>query len=171
MTSALHFRAIIKIYNGNPYVLVNKSRAQTLQKDWARPMPVFVQINGQPKPSWKINMMPIGDGSFYLYLDGIVRKASQTKVGDIVEVDVGFDVDYRSGPAHPMPEWFRLALEQKPAARGNWDALAPSRQKEILRYFSRLKSDEARDRNSEKAIHVLSGKPGRFMARSWSNGS
>ena len=46
-------------------------------------------------------------------------------------------------------------------------ALIPSRKKEILRYFSWLKSPEARERNVARAIHVLSGKKGRFMARSW----
>ena len=39
-----------------------------------------------------------------------------------------------------------------------WDALIPSRKKEILRYFSWLKSAEARERNVARAIHVLSGK-------------
>lgn len=116
-------------------------------------------------------MMPIGDGSFYLYLHGDVRKASQTKVGDTVKVDVSFDADYKQGPMHPMPEWFRLALERNPAADAHWGALTPSRQKEVLRYFSQLKSDEARRRNLDKVMHVLSGKPGRFMARSWSDGS
>jgi hypothetical protein len=53
----------------------------------------------------------------------------------------------------------------------NWDALIPSRQKEILRYFSWLKSDDAKQRNLEKAMHVLSGNEGRFMARPWKGGS
>jgi uncharacterized protein YdeI (YjbR/CyaY-like superfamily) len=49
-------------------------------------------------------------------------------------------------------------------------ALPPSRQKEILRYFARLKSEDARGRNLEKALHVLSGGKARFMARAWSDG-
>jgi uncharacterized protein YdeI (YjbR/CyaY-like superfamily) len=52
-------------------------------------------------------------------------------------------------------------------ARKNWETLIPSRKKEILRYFARLKSPEARARNLERALHVLSGKRGRFMARAW----
>ena len=35
------------------------------------------------------------------------------------------------------------------------------------RYFAGLKSEEARKRNLEKVLHVLSGRPGRFMARDW----
>jgi hypothetical protein len=169
--ASLTFTAPIKIYNGNPYVLINERQAQALKKGWKRPMPVLVQIDGQPKSPWRINMMPIGDGSFYLYLHGDVRKASHTKVGDTVEVYVMFDADYRSGPTHPMPDWFRAALEQNPTAKTNWDNLIPSRKKEVLRYFSWLKSEDARTRNLEKALHVLSGKPGRFMARSWRDGA
>ncbi len=167
---ALRFRATIEIYMANPYVLVSKERATALRKGWKKPMPVLVQINGQPVPPWKINMMPIGDGSFYLYLHGDVRKASDTKVGDEVQVDVSFDEDYKNGPMHPMPAWFKKPLEANPAAKAAWDALIPSRQKEILRYFSSLKSDEARGRNVQKALRVLSGREDRFMARTWKNG-
>ena len=39
--------------------------------------------------------------------------------------------------------------------------------KEILRYFSQLKSKEARTRNLQRALQVLSGGDGRFMGRSW----
>lgn len=167
----MRFKGTIEIIGINPYILVDKARAQQLQAGWKKPMPVLVQVNGQPNPPWHINMMPIGDGSFYLYLYGDVRKASNTVVGDIVQVDVAFDPAYKSGPAHPMPSWFKKALDESTTAKANWEALIPSRQKEVLRYFAGLKSDEAKERNLEKAVHVLSGKPGRFMARSWKDGS
>jgi hypothetical protein len=48
--------------------------------------------------------------------------------------------------------------------------LIPSRRKEILRYLSWLKSEEARERNVAKVIRVLSGSKERYMARSWSEG-
>lgn len=72
------FNSKIEIYNGNPYVPVSAGRAAQLQKNWRKPMPILVQINGQPKQAWRINMMPVGDGSFYLYLHGDVHKASDT---------------------------------------------------------------------------------------------
>jgi hypothetical protein len=169
--ATLRFSSEIKIYNGNPYLLVSAARAATLKSGWRRPMPVLVRINGKPKVPWRINMMPIGDGRFYLYLHGDVRKASGTKVGDRVSAEVSFDVAYRGGPMHPMPVWFRAALGKNPEAKKGWEALIPSRKKEILRYFSWLKSPEARARNIEKALHVLSGGQGRFMARSWKEGT
>lgn len=48
--------------------------------------------------------------------------------------------------------------------------LKPGWKKEILHYFSWLKSEEARERNLERALGVLSGEDGRFMARDWKEG-
>ena len=152
----------MKIRDGNPYVDRERGRAsRALKPDWRRPMPVLVRVNGKPdREPWRINMMPAGTGAFYLYLHGDVRRASQTKVGDLVDVEVEFDAAYRNGPMHPMPAWFRVPLvEEREGVAQAWDALIPSRKKEILRYFSWLKSAEARERNVARArYHVLSGK-------------
>jgi len=115
-------------------------------------------------------MMPKGDGSFYLYLHGDVRKSSTTKVGDTVEVEVEFNETYRNGPLHPMPKWFRSALTKNVKAKKAWEALIPSRKKEVLRYFAALKSEEARQRNLLRAIDALSNDNIRFMGRTWKNG-
>ena len=163
--AVLRFTSLIKLREGNPYILVSLNRAKAIKPGWRKPLPVLVRINGKPAQPWRINMMPVGDGSFYLYLHGDVRKASGTKVGDRVAVELRFDAIYRNGPLHPMPSWFRQALRKNRKATKNWEALIPSRKKEILRYFSWLKSKEARERNLEKALHVLSGGKGRFMAR------
>ncbi len=164
----LRFSAVMKIFQGNPYIHVSAARARALKTGWRKPMPVLVRIDGEPsRTPWRINLMPMGTGAFYLYLHGDVRRASKTKVGDRVEVELAFDTAYRNGPMHPMPAWFRAPLAKNAAAKKGWDALIPSRKKEILRYFSWLKSPEARARNVAQALHVLAGKGGRFMARSW----
>ncbi len=165
------FTSLIEISDGNPYIPLTSAQAKAIKPDWRKPLPVLVRINGKPAEPWRINMMPVGDGSFYLYLHGDVRRASGTKVGDRVHVEVGFDARYRNGPQHPVPSWFKAALRKNPQARKNWEALIPSRKKEILRYFARLKSPEARARNLERALHVLSGRKGRFMARAWDRGA
>ncbi len=167
---SLTIRATIDIREGNPFILITSELAEKLKADWKKPMPVLIQVNGKPTHPWKINMMPVGDGQFYLYLHGDVRKASNTQVGDIVTVKIEFDDSYQNGPQHPMPDWFQAALDKHMVAKRNWDSLPPSRRKEVLRYFSWLKSDEAKQRNVEKALHVLSGKTGRFMARTWIEG-
>ncbi|HLX07323.1 MAG TPA: YdeI/OmpD-associated family protein [Thermoanaerobaculia bacterium] len=167
--ATLRFMATIDIHGVNPFVPVSAARAAKIKRDWRQPMPVVVRINGKPEEPWHINMMPAGDGAFRLYLHGDVRKASATRVGDRVNVEVGFDAAYRSGP-QPLPPWFRAALAKDPIAEQNWQALPPSRQKEIVRYLAALKSAAARERNLARALQALAGKPGRFMARSWSEG-
>lgn len=92
-------------------------------------------------------------------------------MGDRVQSEINFDASYRNGPQHSMPIWFRQELVANRQAKKNWLALAPSRKKEILRYFSRLKSEAARGRNLAGALHVLSGAAGRYMGRNWTDGS
>jgi hypothetical protein len=83
------FVASIKLFNGNPFVYVSAARARAIKPDWRKPLPVLVRINGEPstKP-WRINMMPIGNGAFYLYLEspegeaGLGRADSQSQEGD-----------------------------------------------------------------------------------------
>lgn len=128
-------------------------------------------INDKPGRQWRVNLMPVGNGTFYLYLHGDIRKTSHASVGDRVRVEIDFDASYRTGPQHPMPAWFRLGLTANPQAKKSWLALTPSRKKEILRYFSRLRSPAAQTRNLAGALQVLSGASGRFMARTWADGS
>lgn len=169
--ATVRFTSTIQLHGINPYVLVTAARAHTLRPGWRKPLPVLIRVNGKPEEPWRINMMPAGEGNYYLYLHEIVRTASGTGVNDQVRVEIALDEAYRGGPTHPMPAWFRQALDQQPAAAENWAALGPSRKKEVLRYFAGLKTEVARERNLEKAMFVLSGHKGRFMARDWERGS
>src|SRR3989441_11489772 len=109
--AVLRFSSVIKIRDAiNPYILVTLTQAKALKPGWRKPLPVLVRINGKPPVPWQINMMPVGDGSFYLYLHGDVRRASGTKVGDRVEIELRFDSRYRNGSQHPVPSWFKSAL-------------------------------------------------------------
>ena len=166
-TLPLRFRSRIEINGINPFVAVDASCAARLKPGWRKPLPVQIRINGKPDTPWRINLMPRGDGSFYLYLHEQVRSASGTKLGDLVDVEIGFDKDYRPGPAHPMPEWLSAVLDRDDRAKRGWNALIPSRKKEILRYFAQLKSGEAQLRNRARLLHVIAGGRDRFMARDW----
>jgi hypothetical protein len=169
-TKEQRFYGKIRIRGINPYIEVGGKTSNRLKAGWRKPMPVLVRINGRPRKGWRINLMPKGDGSFYLYLRGSLRSASGTKVGDCVMVDLRFDSSYRAGPSNPIPPWFDAALRADRVAREAWNALIPSRKKEILRYFAALKSPEARARNLRRALQALSGKETRFMARTWKSG-
>ncbi len=165
----IRFRSEIEIEGINPYVRVSPERASRLRPGWRKPMPVLIRINGAPEKPWRINLMPKLDGSFFLYLHGQVRKASGTSVGDRVSVEIAFDEKYRPGPAR-MPAFLKAALKTNPKAETGYRALPPGRQKELVRYFARLKSEAARTRNLRSALRVLSGGKGRFMARDWGGG-
>jgi len=166
----LRFTGTIQITGVNPYLHVSAARASTLRRGWRRAMPVLVRINSAPRPQpWRTNMMPLGNGAFRLYLQTAVRQASGTRVGDTVRAEVRFDAKYRGGPQHPMPEWFRRPLRANRKAWTAWQALIPSRKKEILRYLAQLKSADARKRNVTRALRALAGQPVRYMARSWGN--
>jgi hypothetical protein len=164
---AVRLRSRMRVRGINPYVQISARQAVRLGKHGRRPIPVRVQVNGKPELPWRINLMPRGDGSFFLYLAGPIREASGTKVGDIVTVRLQFDAEYRNGPIHPIPKHFRHQLESNRPARMGWERLPPSRQKEILRYLAGLKSTEALRRNVSRAVAVLAGVRARFMARDW----
>ena len=167
---SVRFRGMVRIRGINPYILVRAVQAAALKPGWRKPLPVLLRINGKPPDACRTNLMPDGKGSFYLYLNGPVRAAAGVSVRDTVRVELEFDRSYRNGPLHPMPRRLKEALRQNSVAERNWNALPPSRKKEVLRYFAGLQSDDTRARNVVRAIRVLSGETGRFMARTWSNG-
>jgi len=104
------FTAVIKIRGVNPFILVSAARANAIKPGWRKPLPVYVRINGKPAKAWRINMMPVGGGGFYLYLHGDVRKASGTVVGDRVRVEsstraieTALNIRCRHGSSRPWP--------------------------------------------------------------------
>lgn len=154
--SALGFRSQVKLRGINPYVIVGAGRAAQLKRGWRKPMPVRAWLNGKPAAGWCVNLMPIGDGRYFLYLRGNVRKIAGVEVGDRVSISLQFDDGYKAGP-DAMPPWFGNAIKANSGAKRGWDALAPSRQKEILRYMASLKTGDARSRNLAKALRMLAG--------------
>src|SRR5690242_20424473 len=122
MSETIRFTALIKLRGINPYVLVSARRAAAIRPGWRKPLPVRMRLDGKPQTPWRINMMPVGDGSFYLCLHGDIRKASGTAVGDRVQVEIEFDAAYQSGPQHRMPRGFKEALAANPSAQENWNA-------------------------------------------------
>jgi hypothetical protein len=165
----IRFRARIGIRGINPFIVVSRKRAVSLGFLTRGPAPVVVKVNGAPEEGVTTNLMPKGDGGYFLYLNGLMRTAGHAVVGSMADFDLAADPTYRPGPAHPMPASFRASLARNPAAGAGWKALVPSRKKEILRYFAGLKTPAALERNVVKATEVLAGAKGRFMARQWND--
>jgi uncharacterized protein YdeI (YjbR/CyaY-like superfamily) len=87
-----------------------------------------------------------------LYLDTWMREAVGVGVRDPVRVSLKADRDSRETP---LPGRLLEMLEANPGAKEAWQALAPSRQREILSYLNFLQTPEALERNIHKTIAKL----------------
>jgi hypothetical protein len=92
-------------------------------------------------------------GFWRLYLNGPMRKAIGKDVGDRVAVTLTHDPVPRRTPMRPA---FAKALKANKRAKARFDALAPSRRKEILRYLNNLKGAQAIERYIRSTIAMLS---------------
>jgi hypothetical protein len=124
----IRFNALIQRRGINPFCRSQFSSGGGSHAGLAQTAPFLVRMNDRPQVPWRINLMPAGNGDFYLYLHEIVRKASGTSVGDRVSVKLSFDANYRSGPPTSM-QWFKQAFDLNPQAMKNWAALIPNRKK------------------------------------------
>jgi len=152
------FRATIALLDINPYVALPpphlKRLLQAAGKDTG-PIPVSVQLGGV---TFRQNVVKYR-GAWRLYLNGPMRKAAGKDVGARVLVAVDYDPVPRR---EPMPPLLRRALSRAPRARTAFRDLAPSRQKEILRYLNTAKTAATLERNVAKVVaHLLGeGPPG-----------
>ena len=169
-----NFSPRILIINGNPYVRPPQALLESIFRQAGKdkgPISVRGKLNEAPFQQSVVRYQ----GDWKLYINGIMaKKAGLDYTGSItaivgreVKVEVEFDPH---PPTYPMIEPFQKALNKHPRAKSAYEQLTPGRKKEILRYFSFMKSKEALQRNIEKALQVLSGKEARFMARTWKNG-
>jgi hypothetical protein len=93
-------------------------------------------------------------GAWRLYINGLMLKDSGTTIGDTVQIEIEFDPRPRDVP---VPDELRSALDRDENARSVFEALSPSRQKEIFRYIGSLKSAESVNRNVERVLKHLHG--------------
>jgi hypothetical protein len=154
------FTAKIYKIGVNPYVLlpsaVLKSIFEQANKN-AGPIPVKGKIDNH----LFIQTLVKYNGKWRLYLNGPMRKAAGKDVGDTVSIELSYDPTKRIIPVHSKLE---LALKKNKKANAVFVELPPSRQKEIIRYISFLKTEASVDRNVAKAMNFLLGKE-RFIGR------
>jgi Uncharacterized protein conserved in bacteria len=154
------FSAKIFIIGVNPYVLLPNTVLQSLFKQAGKDrgaIPVRGTLNGNAFAQTLVKY----SGKWRLYLNTPMRKAAGIDVGDIANVKIEYDPEPRIVPMHPK---LQQAFSKNKTAKSAFEALTPSRQKEILRYIGFLKSEESVKANVEKVINNLSGKE-RFAGR------
>ena len=144
----------------NPYVLLPDTVLKALFKEAGKDrgyIPVKGTINGYEFTQTLVKY----SAKWRLYLNTPMRTGSSSDVGDKVSLTIEFDPSDRTVP---MPQKLQLALQKNKKANTVFLQLPPSRQKEICRYISFLKTNESINRNIEKAINFLLGNE-RFIGR------
>ena len=126
------------------------------------PIPVRGTINGAEFSQTLVKYA----GAWRLYINGIMLKDSGTALGERIKVEIEFDPRPRDVP---MNVELAAALKANKTAKRAFESLAPSRQKEILRYIGSLKSIDTIAKNVDRVISRLSGSdedPPAFMRKS-----
>lgn len=150
------FEAIIKKIGINPVVDPPENVLIALFKQAGKskgPIPVRGTLNGAEFVQTLVKYK----GAWRLYVNGPMLKASGVTVGNTAKVQVEFDPLPRETPVPPL---FAAALKKDRIAKSAFNGLAPSRQKEILRYLGSLKSRAAIDKNLTRLIKNLRGDDG-----------
>ena len=101
---------------------------------------------------FRTSLVPSKDGPTRLYLDGWMRAEAEVGVGDAVAIWL---VEDRAARDLPLPAPLAEVLAVEPRALRAWEALAPSRRREILSYLNFLKTPAALDRNVQKTLDQL----------------
>jgi len=154
------FKAKLEIIIGNPFVLIplnilNNVFQQANKNKGA--IPVRGTINEKKYQQTLIKY----SGDWRLYINMKMLKNSPRRIGEIIEVEIEFDPSDRTIEPHPK---LVKALEDNREAKDVFEKLSPSKQKEIVRYISNLKTEKSVDKNVNRAINFLLGKE-RFVGR------
>ncbi len=160
MKSAPVFNARIEIIGINPFVFIPqrvlKFIFQQAGKDKGK-IPVKIKIDGHEFSQTLIKY----SGHWRLYLNTPMRKAAAKELGDTACFEINYDPSDRKLAMHPQ---LAKALKENKEAAKIFVSLSPSRQHEIVRYISHLKTIDSVNRNIDKAIKFLMGKE-RFVGR------
>lgn len=148
------FKAIIELIGINPYVSVPdkilKEIFQQAGKEKGH-IPIRGTINNKPYQQTLVKYK----GAWRLYINTTMLENSPKKIGERMTIGIAFDPLIRAIKPHPK---LVKALKENKEAKTIFDSLAPSRQKEIVRYIAMLKTTESVDRNIKRAINFLTGK-------------
>lgn len=154
------FTAELAIIDGNPFVSLPPAILNDVFEDAGRskgPIQVRGTINQRPYQQTLVKFR----GAWRLYVNMKMLDDSPRRIGEAIEATVDFDPSDRGIKPHRA---LLAMLDANPTAREVFDGMAPSRQKEIVRYLDGLKTEESVDRNVQRAADFLLGN-GRFVGR------
>ena len=155
-----HFKAKLEIIVGNPFVYIPSEVLDKIFRQAGKGkghIPVRGTVNGKPFQQTLVKY----SGDWRLYINMKMLKNSPKRIREIIEIKIEFDPSDRTIKPHPK---LTKALAENKEANSIFEQLSPSRQKEIIRYISNLKTEKSVERNITRAINFLLGKE-RFIGR------
>ncbi|HEX6893538.1 MAG TPA: DUF1905 domain-containing protein [Chryseolinea sp.] len=121
--------------------------------DRMKPGRGYIPVKGTiGRYAFEQTLVPVRHGPYRLYVNGLMLKGSDSKVGDTAKFTIAQTTAKRKDETMPA------ALRSKLVYTGllaSFEDLVPSRQKEIVRYLNYLKTAEAKNRNIDKVIGFL----------------
>lgn len=154
------FKAKLEIIVGNPFVFIPSKTLNNIFQQANKnkgAIPVKGKVNGK---NYQQNLVKYS-GDWRLYINMKMLKKSPKRIGEIIEIEIEFDPSDRTIEPHPK---FINALRDNTEAKEVFEKLSQSKQKEIVRYISNLKTEKSIDKNVKRAINFLLGKE-RFVGR------
>ncbi|MEO9476252.1 MAG: DUF1905 domain-containing protein [Cyclobacteriaceae bacterium] len=156
----MRFSANLDIIGINPFVFVPTQILQEIFIQVKRekgPIPVKGTINDLP---YKQTLVKYSH-DWRLYVNLQMLKDSPKRIGESLEVTITYDPEDRSLTPHPK---LTNALFENLEAKKVFDNLTRSKQQEIVRYISKLKTEASVDQNIHRTISFLNGNA-RFLGR------
>ncbi|MCF6132173.1 YdeI/OmpD-associated family protein [Flavobacterium wongokense] len=154
------FKAEIKIIGINPFVFVPEKILEAIF-DQANKSKGHIPIYGTINYKAYTQTLVRYSGEWRLYINTTMLKDSPKRIGEIIDVGIAFDPKDRTLKPHPK---LTKAFQENKEAKDIFDLLPASRQKEIIRYISSLKTEESITKNIAKAIGFLKGE-NKFVGR------
>jgi hypothetical protein len=155
------FIAPLEIIGVNPFVFVPEKILMSIFQQAGKergPIPIAGTINGTPYRQTLVKFR----GAWRLYVNTTMLKDSPKRIGEKVKMTIAHDAVSR---AIEPPKAFLDALQENRQAKLIFDGLPMSGRQEIVRYLSRLKTEESLAKNIRRAVLFLLGKE-RFVGRS-----
>lgn len=150
-SNRLRFQATIYRIWMMRHVDVPEAISRRLEKESGnkRHIPVIAIVNGR---SVRTTIVPAGGGRYRLTLNGTLRKAARVDVGDLVGVELRLDHESRD---LPLPAELGEVLKEFPKAWRAFQDLPPGHRRQLLLYFSRAKSEQAREHCAGRIVDHL----------------
>lgn len=117
----------------------------------------YIRIKGAVnKIPFTKSLVPVKNAPYRLFINTITIKDIRKMVGQIAEFVIEQDT---SDPEqeYPMPAALLQQLQQN-GLLANFEALSPSRRKEVLRYLANIKTAQTLQKNIDKVISQLKDK-------------